>query len=708
MELLLNRKFAVDVGKLKLEKNTMKLALFLFAKGSIARSTALEIITAFNNFIAGSLIVFLETEVKKNLENCVSKETLARINFVFRENRDIFSEYSNEDKCFAQFHKRSVFEYPVEFEIGTQQSVTATGITIQKPLKAVHLSLTHALKILFEMPGVLEQTQKYMKVLYSEKEVVSNIIQAQLWNRKYQPGVKKDMNRIPITIAFDDLETGSVLGSHAGEQKLGALYASLPTLPPHLVAKMMHIFLSTIFYSKDRIECGNEAVFCKAIDELNALADHGITVNVDGNNHDLFFDTPLLVGDNAGLNALFEMNESFIAKYFCRCCRATLEQCRCFTVEHENLLRTRENYENDLANQEHGLKGIPCTFNKIRKFYAPENQSFDLMHDFAEGTLKDTMEKVLTSLILVKQTLNLNDVNRRIENFDFGDVEYNRPRPLFVEYNTNKTEVEVMKCKEKVKVKQSASEMLCLGRYLGVMIGDLIKNKNDEHWRLYRYVRQITGIITSPRHTETHVYDLRDKIKFHHELYNTLYPKLQKAKGHFITHAPRLTLENGPPVTNWAMPFERKHQDLKLSYMKECCEKITSDVDVGVIDSTCNVLFQLRILHPALADDPKSESYCNIQICGKNYKKGTVFLADVDDNGPEFAKVHSIHKLHGKLYFYVCQIQVIDFNTYYHAYEVQDNDRPNKLICVDDVPRYGPMLMLKKLDSHFVVTRFDI
>ncbi|KAJ8666115.1 hypothetical protein QAD02_007777 [Eretmocerus hayati] len=173
------------------------------------------------------------------------------------------------------------------------------------------------------MPGSLERTQNYIESLHSGKEVVSNIIRAQLWNRKYQPGVKKDVNRVPITIAFDDLGTGSVLGSHAGEQKLEALYASLRTLPPHLVAILMHIFLSTIFDSKDRKECGNEAVFCKAIDKLNAVADHDITVNIDGENHDLFFDTALVVGDNAGFHALFEMKESCIAKYSRRCCRAT-------------------------------------------------------------------------------------------------------------------------------------------------------------------------------------------------------------------------------------------------------------------------------------------------------------------------------------------------------------------------------------------------
>ncbi|KAJ8684895.1 hypothetical protein QAD02_020688 [Eretmocerus hayati] len=613
-----------------------------------------------------------------------------------------------------------------EFIKRTKKLVFATGVTIQKPLKTIRLPLAHALKILFELPGVLEQTLNYMKVLYAEKNVVSNIIQGRLWNTKHQPGARKNLNRIPIILTFDDVETGSALGRHAGEQKLGALYASLPNLPPHLVAKMMHIFLSTIFYSKNRIECGNEAVFCRAIDELNALADHGITVNVDGQNHDLFFDTPLLVGDNAGLNALFEMNESFIAKYFCRCCRATLEQCRCFTIEHENLLRTKKNYEEDLANQNHGLKGIP-----FRKLSVPENQSFDLMHDFAEGTLRDTVEKVLTSLILVKKTLDLALVNHHIETFNFGEVESNRPRPLYVEYCKNKTEVEVMKCNQKIKVKQSASEMLCLGRYLGLMIGDLIKNKKDEHWRVYRYVRQIAGIITSPRHTGTHVYDLRDKIRSHHQLYNTLYPKLQKPKGHFITHAPRLTLENGPSVTNWAMPFERKHQDLRevasntkcrkntpltiairnqlqLSYMKECCENVMTDVDLGVVDSTCDVQHELKVSSPTLSDDPESEAYSNIHICGKNYKKGTVFLVDLNDNGPEFVKVHSIHKFHNKLYFYVCTIRVMDFNTHYHAYEVEDNNRPDKLVCIDDVPRYGPVLMVEKLNCHFVATRFDI
>ena len=58
----------------------------------------------------------------------------------------------------------------------------------------------------------------------------------------------------------------------------------------------------------------------------------------------------------------------------------------------------------------------------------------------------------------------------------------NKPKPLF--FSTSK------KGGEKIKIRQSASQSLCLMRYFGLMVGDFIPTDN-EHWKLYRHLRTI-------------------------------------------------------------------------------------------------------------------------------------------------------------------------------------------------------------------------
>ena len=96
-------------------------------------------------------------------------------------------------------------------------------------------------------PGVFKEIQDYVKILANETSIVSNIMQGDLWSKKYSNG---DKTVFPIFLYFDDFETRNLLGSHAGEEKLGGVYVSLACLPPHLTAKVENIFLSTIFRSK--------------------------------------------------------------------------------------------------------------------------------------------------------------------------------------------------------------------------------------------------------------------------------------------------------------------------------------------------------------------------------------------------------------------------------------------------------------------------
>ena len=225
------------------------------------------------------------------------------------------------------------------------------------------------------------------------------------------------------------------------------------------------------------------------------------------------------------------------------------------TVENTNLIRTIASYNDDVLTGNFTETGIKerCVFNEINKFHICENISLDVMHDVCEGITPYTIENVLHALIKDK-VLTLNTINNRIEKFTYNDVEKcNKPRLLYFTQGD--------KGGQKIKIKQSASEMLYLTRYLGLMIGDIIPAKN-KYWKVYLCLRKIIGILTSPTLTRGQMKNLHELVKKHNTLYLTLFGKL-KPKMHLLLHYPRAMLLNGPAIHYSAMKYERKNCKLK-------------------------------------------------------------------------------------------------------------------------------------------------
>ncbi|XP_051158001.1 uncharacterized protein LOC127279603 [Leptopilina boulardi] len=445
------------------------------------------------------------------------------------------------------------------------------------------------------------------------------------------------------------LFSGKKMGSHAGEHKLGGGFVSIPCLPPHLVAKMESILLVIICYAKDLKTFGNEKIFRKAIDDFHSLSTKGIKLNIDDQEITVYFECVLILGDKLGLNTICGFYQNFSkSKYYCRICTASQEQCKTLTTENKNLLRTLKSNEADIL-IDPSLYGIKeyCIFNRIPKFHISKNVTVDAMHDVPEGVAVYSTGKVLESLI-DKKIITLEELNRRIETFPYNDVEKsNKPMPLF--YTQGK------KCK-KLKIKQSASEMLCLVRYLGLMIGDLIPAGN-ENWKLYQYIRRAIGIITSPKLNISEIAELKKLISKHNALYITLYGPL-KPKMHIWTHYPTVTIRNGPVCHFSSLMFERKNRKLKeiavgtssninlpltigirhqlqLCYTKEFCTNAKSDITYGPIDNK-NAQDEFLKLIPNINKQLDVKTFKHIEILHHKFSEGTILITRIDDKGPHF------------------------------------------------------------------------
>lgn len=66
------------------------------------------------------------------------------------------------------------------------------------------------------------------------------------------------------------------VGFHTGNNKLGAVYTSLPCLPPEYSSTLKNIFWYSLFKSVHRQEYGNRAIISEIIREPNFLESIGI------------------------------------------------------------------------------------------------------------------------------------------------------------------------------------------------------------------------------------------------------------------------------------------------------------------------------------------------------------------------------------------------------------------------------------------------
>ena len=548
-----------------------------------------------------------------------------------------------------------------------------------------------------------------------KSEIVTNFMQGNLWLSKYANTIVNDIV-LPLYLFYDDLEVGNALGSHAGKQKFGAMYASIACLPPRIASRLSSIFLTLLVNSKDKKDVNDEDLFGKVIDELNFLREKGISIKVKNETYNIKFQVVLILGDNLGLNGLFGFVESFTANYYCRMCRASCEQASRMTMEDDSLLRNRDNYESDVKLQKSSHTGIksPCIFHKIANFHVTQNLTVDMMHDVLEGVCVYVMKAIINSFITDEKYFTLEELNTRIQNFNYGFIEIcNKPPPVY--YNTTTCEF---------NVNTLAAEMLCLVRYFGLIIGDLIPN-SDKHWKLYQYLRQIIDIVTSPRLTQSMLRDLKILVTEHNKLYINLFECL-KPKFHNLIHYARILFENGPCINFWSMRYESFHRQIKSNAVSTSCNKnllVTIATKQTLQMCYTNMNYKIDVIEGSLDDtdnsydldypsdhDFKSSSkqfYNQLELNGTIYRIGTYLVTDMLESEMKFGEIIKILKVNHVIYFHMKSYEQVTFDYHYHAYTINSMNLC-KLYKYEELPKIAPCLSMKMNKTHFIATRYTL
>lgn len=200
------------------------------------------------------------------------QETDSNITFfeqLFSSTENLFAGVNTEYKC-VKLYKESGLNIPCKtVQIGErlQKKYTASMEVILEPhsvcIKVI--SLADLFSTFLSTGKLLHCMKDYYQQLQQETTIISNFVQCQLWKSKVG---NSDATIFPLFLYFDDYQIGNPLGPSASKNKIGAVYVSLPCLPPHITSKLSNIFLCSLFYSSDRKEQNqvlieNEKVYCK-------------------------------------------------------------------------------------------------------------------------------------------------------------------------------------------------------------------------------------------------------------------------------------------------------------------------------------------------------------------------------------------------------------------------------------------------------------
>lgn len=315
-----------------------------------------------------------------------------------------------------------------------------------------------------------------------------------------------------------------------------------------------------------------------------------------------------------------------------------------------------------------------------------------------------------------KKYFTLQVLNDLIRNFKYGPIESSNKPP--------KITANRLKGDHETQLNLSAAEMLCPVRYLGLIIGHLIpkQEKNGEpndHWNLYKLLREIIDIVTNPRIIRNDKNVLEDLIIKFNSLYIKLFGNL-KPKFHFLIHYPRLLLENGPFVVYWTMRYESKHREIKSSAQSTSSSKnLALTIANKLMYKMCYLFNSLQFENIFKLSSPieipnrllqlyeNALCYGKIEISGIEYHTGMFIVLNIEAPEKEFGQITNIIKQDADVFFECELYKEIIFEDHFHAYLVGSTNI-RKCYSYKNLIVKQPCLGILKDDNYYVATRFSL
>jgi len=192
------------------------------------------------------LYIHLESDKCKNIQ--ISDIEVFEFDDIPTSN-NLYTQDLFQDETLYTFDEIGILIRPRLVDIGCRLNdrIKAGRVIFEpKVFQMSFVPLSYVLKTMLQDCNLFEVIIEFMNRLESNSnKCVSNFVQCKLWKSKLEKNPQKIL--LPLFLYFDDFEINNALGSHAGNNKLGAVYASLPCLPPEYSSSLENIFLACLF-----------------------------------------------------------------------------------------------------------------------------------------------------------------------------------------------------------------------------------------------------------------------------------------------------------------------------------------------------------------------------------------------------------------------------------------------------------------------------
>ncbi|XP_024879521.1 uncharacterized protein LOC112459573, partial [Temnothorax curvispinosus] len=535
----------------QLKRITYKYLSKLHVDKSLSR-TAIQRIIESTSELLSTVGTMLENDVTATVDTQDNLRDI--VSFL----KSPFSKNATEYKRIQLMEKTGFYVAPRKIFIRQRiDDIVVDGTIVRVPVEVTitFVPLRILFKTIFSSPRIFQIANTYMHQ-QNHPDIIDDTIHTSSWKTKQRQFFSDDKFVIPLYMYYDEFECNNPTGSHTGIHKISAVYVSLRCFPLEFQSQLNSIFVALLAHYQDVASEGNE-IFRVIVQELIFLESEGISVDRgNGVSQKIYFSLAMILGDNAGLNSILGYS-SCSSNFFCRICKGHKRDLLTCNEENEHLLRTLENYNDDLITDDYRLTGIKenSIFNEIPSFHVVNNNAVDIMHDLLEGVCKYDMILIINYYTTVRM-ISLHTINSCIQSFNYGYIESGNKPPVITQDALRKKNINI-----------KAAEMMCLVRNFGLMIGHLIP-EGDNVWSLYTTLCNIMDIVLAPSYQVGTHNLLKVLIKEHHELYVDicrLVPCYQAEynltpKFHFMVHYWRIIHNYGPLRNFWCMRFEGKHK----------------------------------------------------------------------------------------------------------------------------------------------------
>jgi hypothetical protein len=552
------------------------------------------------------------------------------------------------------------------------------------------ISLSKVLKKFLELPDSFDSISFNYENLCStsNNDVIENFVQSPYWQMKRSVHPEEAIVW-PLFVYCDGVQCNNPLGSHS--KVLDAVYVSLPHLPSECQASVSNIFLALLYDSSLRNDFADSMIFAPLITQLTSLEKKGILVQTKNGEKRVYFVTPLLLGDNKGLNSLLGFVEGFTANYFCRLCKCHKLEMYTQCCEDRSKLRDEINYNEDVEINDAENTGVKydSAFNALPSFHATSNYVVDRFHDCEEGTCHYVIMHLLRHCI--PRYFTVDCLNNRIAMFDFGLCESNTVPFISGSFAS------------KSKLSMSGSEMNLFVRLLGLLIGDMVPEA-DPYWQLYLKMRSILDICQAKHLPKTTGTVLKVLVEEFNSMYVSVTKDTLKPKMHNWVHYPLVFSMSGLIDLLSTNRYESKHRELTVpahatssrtqisytvalrhqltqSYRFLSKESILPRLQVGSGEFvTLQDLDDYHKFSKSLSSSMVPSSLVFranfVEIKGTVYKPSMCLLVNVNEHGPVFAEISHIFVLDGNdVLFIFTYFLNGGYNEHLQAYYVLDSER---------------------------------